>query len=69
MLGVVDDIHGDELGTEGHDIELCTHSFICLHHLQDRLPLDSPPRKLENWSSILLRCHSLEEVRQYRVVV
>lgn len=68
VRGMVDDIHGYELGTERHDVELCAHSLICLHHLCDGLPLDTPPWKLEHWCPILLCRHRWEEERELRVV-
>lgn len=57
VLGVVDDVHGDELGAEGHDVELGAHRLVGLHHLRDGLPLDPPPRELKHRSPIFLCCH------------
>ena len=33
VLRVVDDVHGNELGTEGHHIELSTKGLVLLKHL------------------------------------
>ena len=57
VLGVIDDVHGDELGAEGHDVELGTHRLVGIHHLRDGLPLDPPPWELEHGSPVLLRRH------------
>lgn len=54
MLGVVDDVHGDELRAEGHDVELSTHSLVGLHHLRDGLAFDPPPWELKHWSAVFL---------------
>lgn len=57
MLGVIDDVHGDELGTEGHDVELSSHRLVCVHHLRNGLSLDPPPWELEHRCPVLLRRH------------
>lgn len=64
VLGVIDDVHGDELGAEGHDIELGAHSLVRIHHLRDGLPLHPPPWELEHRSPILLRCHRYRRGRE-----
>lgn len=48
------DLHGDELGAEGQDIEFSPYSFVLVHHLRDGLPLHTPPRELEDGHTILL---------------
>lgn len=55
--GVINDVHRDELGAEGHDVELGAHSLVGIHHLRDGLPLDPPSWELEHWRPILLRRH------------
>ena len=57
VLGVVDDVHGDELGAEGHDVKLGAHRLVGLHHLGDGLPLESPPGELEHRRPVLLCRH------------
>lgn len=57
VLGVVDDIHRNELGAEGHDIELGADRLVGLHHLWDGLPLDTPPWELEHRCTVLLCRH------------
>lgn len=57
VLGVINDVHGDELGAEGHDVELGIHCLVGIHHLRNGLSLDPPPWELEHWRPILLRCH------------
>lgn len=57
VLRAVDNIHGDELGAEGHDVEFGTHCVVGVHHLWDGLPLDAPPGELEHRRPVLLRCH------------
>lgn len=57
VLGVIDDVHGDELGAEGHDVELGTHRLVGIHHLRDGPPLDPPPWELEHRRPVLLRRH------------
>lgn len=59
-LGVIDDLHGDELGAEGHDVELGTRGGVLSHHLWDGLSLDAPARELEDGNSILLRLSGLK---------
>ena len=55
VLRVVDDVHGDELGAEGHYVEVSTHRLVGLHHLCDGFPFDPPPWELEHWRPIFLR--------------
>lgn len=53
---VVDHVHGDELGAEGHDVELSPHRLVGLHYFRDGLPFDAPPRELKDRRPVLL-CH------------
>lgn len=55
VFGVVDDLHGDELGAEGQDVELGTGGLVLSHNLRDGLALHTPARELEDGNSILLR--------------
>lgn len=57
MLGVINYVHGDELGAEGHDVEFSAHRLVGIHHLWDGLPLDPPPWELEHRRPVLLCCH------------
>lgn len=57
VLGVINYVHGDELGAEGHDVELGTHRLVGVHHLWDGLPLDPPPWELEHRRPVLLCRH------------
>lgn len=54
VFGMVDDLHGDELGAEGQDIELGTSGLILSHHLWNRLALHTPAGELEDNNTILL---------------
>ena len=54
MFRVVNDLHGDELGAEGQDVELCTDSLVLSHHLWDGLTLHSPTGELEDRHTIFL---------------
>lgn len=54
VFGVVDDLHGDELGAEGQDIELSTCGFVLGHHLRNGLALHTPAGELEDSHAILL---------------
>lgn len=51
---VVDHVHGDELGAEGHDVELSPHRLVGLHYFRDGLPFDAPPRELKDRRPVLL---------------
>lgn len=55
VFGVVDDLHGDELGAEGQDVELSTSGLVLSHHLRDGLALHTPAGELEDGNAILLR--------------
>ncbi len=55
VFGVVDNLHGDELGAEGQDVELGTSGLVLSHHLCDGLALHTPAGELEDGNSILLR--------------
>jgi len=57
VFGEVDHIHGDELGAEGHDVQLSAHRFIRLHHLWEWLTLHPPPWELKHRRPVLLRHH------------
>lgn len=54
VFGVVDDLHGDELGAEGQDVELCTRCFVLGHHIRDGLALHTPAGELEDSHAVLL---------------
>lgn len=58
VSGMVDHIHGNELGAEGHDVEFSAHGFVGFHHLRDWLPLHSPARELKHRCAVFFRCHS-----------
>lgn len=55
MFGVINDLHRDELGAEGQNIEFCSSSFVLIHHLWDGLALHSPAGELEDRDPVLLR--------------
>lgn len=55
MFGVVNDLHGDELGAEGEDVELSTGGIVLSHYLWDGLALHTPAGELEDGNTILLR--------------
>lgn len=57
VLGVIDDVHGDELGAEGHHVELGSHRLVSTHHLRDGLSLHPPAGELKHGRAVLLRCH------------
>lgn len=65
VLWVIDDIHGDELWAEGHDIELSSHRFVSIHHLRDGLPLDSPPWELKHRCPVLFRSNSWKKSGEF----
>ena len=48
VLGVVDNLHGDELGAEGQHVELGARGLVLGHHLRQRLALQAPAGKLED---------------------
>lgn len=52
--GVVDDLHGDELGAEGQDVELGARGLVLSHHLWDGLTLHTPAGELEDRYAVLL---------------
>lgn len=58
VLGMIDDVHGDELGAERHDVDLGIHRHVGFHHFRDGLSFHSPPRELENRCAVLLRRQS-----------
>lgn len=62
MFGVVDDLHGDELGTEGQDVELGTRGLVLSHHLWDGLTLHTPAGELEDGHAILLSLSSWKKI-------
>jgi len=55
VLGPVNDLHGDELGAEGQDVELGASGLVLSHHLWDGLALHTPAGELEDGDAILLR--------------
>lgn len=55
VFGVVDDLHGDELGAERQDVELGADGLVLSHHLRDSLALHTPAGELEHGNTILLR--------------
>lgn len=57
VVGVVDDPHGDELGAEGHDVELSPNRSVGIPHLWEGVPFDSPLWEFENWRPVLLCRH------------
>lgn len=57
VFGVVDDLHGDELGAEGHDVELGPHGFVGVPHFWEGSPLDPPLGEFENRRPVLLGRH------------
>lgn len=48
VLGVVDNLHGDELGAERQHVELGARGLVLGHHLRQRLALQAPAGKLED---------------------
>lgn len=69
VLGVIDYVHGDELGAEGHDVELGAHSLVRFQHLWDGLPLDSPPWELEHRRPVLLCRHRWKSKGEFISIV
>lgn len=57
VLGMVNNIHRNELGAEGHDVELRPHRLVCVHHLREGLTLVPPAWKLEQRCPIFLCSH------------
>lgn len=57
VLRVIDDIHGDELGAEGHHVEFGSHRLVSIHHLRDGLSLHPPAGELKHRCAVLLCCH------------
>lgn len=55
MSWVVDNLHRNELGAEGQDVELRTCSLVLSHHLLNSLALESPAGELKDRHAILLR--------------
>lgn len=66
VFGVVDDLHGDELGAEGHDVELGPHGIVGVPHLWEGSPLHPPLREFENRRPVLLGCHRWTRERRER---
>lgn len=58
ILWMVNNIHGDELGTEREDVQLGTHAGILVHDVLDGLTFDPPLGKLENVDAVILRSSS-----------
>lgn len=54
VFGVVDDLHGDELGAEGQDVEFGACGFVLGHHILNGLALQTPAGELEDGDAILL---------------
>lgn len=54
VFGVVDDLHGNELGAEGHDVEFGPHGIVSFPHLRQGVTLDPPLGELENRRAVLL---------------
>lgn len=65
VRGVVDHVHGDELGAEGHHVELGADRFVSVHHLRDGLPFDSPPGELKQRRPVFLRGHSCNKTKRF----
>lgn len=55
VFGVVNDLHGNELGAEGQNVELGTRSLVLRHYLRDGLALHTPAGELEHGHAIFLR--------------
>lgn len=64
VLRVFDDIHGDELGAEGHHVEFGSHRLVRVHHLRDGLSLQPPAGELKHGRAVLLRCHGCKAGRR-----
>lgn len=60
QFGVVDHLHGDELGAEGQDVELGAGGSVLGHHLWDGLTFDPPARELKDRNAVLLRLSGLK---------
>lgn len=55
VSGVVDHLHGDELGAERQHVQLGAYCLVLVHHVRDGLALQAPARELEHWHAVLLR--------------
>ena len=55
VFRVVDDLHGDELGAKGQNIEFSTCGLVLSYHLWDGLALHTPAGGLEYRNTIFLR--------------
>lgn len=64
VLRVIDDVHGDELGAEGHHVEFGSHRLVRVHHRWDGLSLHPPPRELKHGRAVLRRRHGCKAGRR-----
>lgn len=64
QFGVIDHLHGDELGAKGQDVELGAGGGVLSHHLWDGLTFDPPARELEDGNAVLLRLSGLKTQNQ-----
>lgn len=54
VLRVVDDLHGDELGAEGHDVEFGPHRVVRSPHIRQGIALHPPLGEFEHRRPVLL---------------
>lgn len=54
VLGLVDDLHGNELRAERQDVELSSSPRVLVHHLGDGLALHAPAGEFEHGNTVLL---------------
>lgn len=52
VFGMVNNLHGNELGAEGHDVQFGACGFVLGHNLGYGLALHTPARKLEHGDAI-----------------
>lgn len=64
VLRVIDDVHGDKLGAEGHDVEFGSHRLVRIHHLRNGLSLHPPPGEFKHGRAVFLRCNGCKVGRR-----
>ena len=52
MIGQSTNLKGDELGAEGHDVEVGPDTLVLLQHLRPGEPLQPPRLELEHWNAV-----------------
>ena len=58
ILGMSHHLHGNELRTEGHHVQLCSNTLVLLQNFRNYLPLDPPCLILDDLDPIGSSCHS-----------